>query len=146
MSKKQPTSVVTGAAGFLGSHLTDLLVARGHKVIGIDNFVTGTVDNISHLGGHPNFKFIQQDVSEFIFLNEPVDYLELPIQTLKVGSLGTHKALGLAKNKRARFLLASTSEIYGDPLVHPQAEDYWGNVNPIGPRGCYDEAKRLPKP
>ncbi|HXR49091.1 MAG TPA: UDP-glucuronic acid decarboxylase family protein [Candidatus Limnocylindrales bacterium] len=156
MKKKPPVSVVTGAAGFLGSHLTDLLLARGHKVIGIDNFVTGTVDNISHLGGNPHFKFIQQDVSEFIFLNEPVDYvwhfaspaspvdyLELPIQTLKVGSLGTHKALGLAKNKRARFLLASTSEIYGDPLVHPQTEDYWGNVNPIGPRGCYDEAKRF---
>jgi dTDP-glucose 4,6-dehydratase len=156
MNRKQPTSVVTGAAGFLGSHLSDLLLARGHKVIGIDNFVTGTVDNISHLGGNPNFKFIQQDVSEFIFLNDPVDYvwhfaspaspidyLELPIQTLKVGSLGTHKALGLAKNKQARFLLASTSEIYGDPLVHPQTEDYWGNVNPIGPRGCYDEAKRF---
>jgi dTDP-glucose 4,6-dehydratase len=150
------TSVVTGAAGFLGSHLTDLLLARGHKVIGIDNFVTGTVDNISHLGGNPNFKFIQQDVTEFIFLDvpvdyvwhfaspaSPIDYLELPIQTLKVGSLGTHKALGLAKNKGARFLLASTSEIYGDPLVHPQTEDYWGNVNPIGPRGCYDEAKRF---
>jgi len=156
MKKKQPTSVVTGAAGFLGSHLTDLLIARGHKVIGIDNFVTGTVDNISHLGGNPDFKFIQQDVSEFIFLNEPVDfvwhfaspaspvdYLELPIQTLKVGSLGTHKALGLARHKRARFLLASTSEIYGDPLVHPQTENYWGNVNSIGPRGCYDEAKRF---
>ncbi|HLX96328.1 MAG TPA: UDP-glucuronic acid decarboxylase family protein [Verrucomicrobiae bacterium] len=156
MKKPQPTSVVTGAAGFLGSHLTDLLLARGYKVIGIDNFVTGTVDNISHLGGHPRFKFIQQDVSEFIFLNEPVDYvwhfaspaspvdyLELPIQTLKVGSLGTHKALGLARHKQARFLLASTSEIYGDPLVHPQTEDYWGNVNPIGPRGCYDEAKRF---
>lgn len=156
MSKNQRISVVTGAAGFLGSHLADLLLARGHNVIGIDNFVTGTVDNISHLGGNPRFKFIQQDVSEFIFLNEPVDYvwhfaspaspvdyLELPIQTLKVGSLGTHKALGLAKNKRARFLLASTSEIYGDPLVHPQTEDYWGNVNPIGPRGCYDEAKRF---
>jgi dTDP-glucose 4,6-dehydratase len=152
----QPTSVVTGAAGFLGSHLTDLLVARGHKVIGIDNFVTGAVDNISHLGGNPNFKFIEQDVTEFIFLDvpvnyvwhfaspaSPIDYLELPIQTLKVGSLGTHKALGLAKNKNARFLLASTSEIYGDPLVHPQTEDYWGNVNPIGPRGCYDEAKRF---
>ena len=150
------TSVVTGVAGFLGSHLTDLLLARGHKVIGIDNFVTGTVDNISHLGGNPNFKFIQQDVTEFIFLDvpvdyvwhfaspaSPIDYLELPIQTLKVGSLGTHKALGLAKNKRARFLLASTSEIYGDPLVHPQTEDYWGHVNPIGPRGCYDEAKRF---
>jgi len=156
MKKKQPTSVVTGAAGFLGSHLTDLLLAHSHKVIGIDNFVTGSVDNISHLGGKPNFKFIQQDVTEFIFLNEhvdyvwhfaspasPVDYLELPIQTLKVGSLGTHKALGLAMEKGARFLLASTSEIYGDPLVHPQTEDYWGNVNPIGPRGCYDEAKRF---
>ena len=156
MKKKQPTSVVTGAAGFLGSHLTDLLLARGHKVIGIDNFVTGTVDNISHLGGNPHFKFIQQDVTEFIFLNErvdyvwhfaspasPVDYLELPIQTLKVGSLGTHKALGLAMEKGARFLLASTSEIYGDPLVHPQTEEYWGNVNTLGPRGCYDEAKRF---
>ena len=152
----KPTSVVTGAAGFLGSHLTDLLLSRGHKVIGIDNFVTGRVDNISHLGGNAQFKFIQQDVTEFIFLDAPVDYvwhfaspaspidyLELPIQTLKVGSLGTHKALGLAKNKGARFLLASTSEIYGDPLVHPQTEDYWGNVNPIGPRGCYDEAKRF---
>jgi len=155
-SKKQPTSVVTGGAGFLGSHLVDLLVARGHKVIAIDNFVTGAVDNIAHLGGNPNFKFIQQDVTEFIFLDvpvdyvwhfaspaSPVDYLELPIQTLKVGSLGTHKALGLAKNKGARILLASTSEIYGDPLVHPQTEEYWGNVNPIGPRGCYDEAKRF---
>jgi dTDP-glucose 4,6-dehydratase len=153
---RQPTSVVTGAAGFLGSHLVDLLAARGHKIIGIDNFVTGSVDNTSHLGGNPNFKFIEQDVTEFIFLDvpvdyvwhfaspaSPIDYLELPIQTLKVGSLGTHKALGLAKNKNARFLLASTSEIYGDPLVHPQTEDYWGNVNPIGPRGCYDEAKRF---
>jgi dTDP-glucose 4,6-dehydratase len=155
-SRSQPASVVTGAAGFLGSHLVDLLLARGHKVIGIDNFVTGTVDNISHLGGNRDFKFIEQDVTEFIFLDvpvdyvwhfaspaSPIDYLELPIQTLKVGSLGTHKALGLAKNKHARFLLASTSEIYGDPLVHPQTEDYWGNVNPIGPRGCYDEAKRF---
>jgi dTDP-glucose 4,6-dehydratase len=154
--KKTPTSVVTGAAGFLGSHLADLLLSRGHNVIGIDNFVTGSVDNIAHLGGNVRFRFIQQDVSEFIFLDvpvqyvwhfaspaSPVDYLELPIQTLKVGSLGTHKALGLAKNKRARFLLASTSEIYGDPLVHPQTEEYWGNVNPIGPRGCYDEAKRF---
>jgi len=155
-NSKPPTSVVTGAAGFLASHLTDLLLARGHKVIGIDNFVTGAVDNISHLGGNPNFKFIQQDVTEFIFLDvpvnyvwhfaspaSPIDYLELPIQTLKVGSLGTHKALGLAKNKGARFLIASTSEIYGDPLVHPQTEEYWGNVNTIGPRGCYDEAKRF---
>jgi dTDP-glucose 4,6-dehydratase len=155
-STKNPTSVVTGAAGFLGSHLTDLLLSRGHRVIGIDNFVTGSVNNISHLGGNPQFKFIQQDVTEFIFLDgpvdyvwhfaspaSPIDYLELPIQTLKVGSLGTHKALGLAKNKGARFLLASTSEIYGDPLVHPQVEEYWGNVNTIGPRGCYDEAKRF---
>ena len=136
--------------------MTDLLLSRGHKVVGIDNFVTGSVDNIAHLGGNANFKFIQQDVTEFIFLDmpldyvwhfaspaSPIDYLEIPIQTLKVGSLGTHKALGLAKNKGARFLLASTSEIYGDPLVHPQTEDYWGNVNPIGPRGCYDEAKRF---
>src|SRR6267142_2402131 len=156
MAKRKPTSVVTGAAGFLGSHLTDLLLSRGHKVIGIDNFVTGGVDNISHLGGNRDFKFIEQDVTEFIFLDAPVDYvwhfaspaspidyLELPIQTLKVGSLGTHKALGLAKNKNARFLLASTSEIYGDPLVHPQTEEYWGNVSTIGPRGCYDEAKRF---
>jgi len=156
MKKKQPTSVVTGAAGFLGSHLTDLLLARGHKVIGIDNFITGTVDNIAHLGGNRDFKFIQQDVTEFLFLDasvnyvwhfaspaSPFDYLNFPIQTLKVGSLGTHKALGLAMEKKACFLLASTSEIYGDPLVHPQTEDYWGNVNPIGPRGCYDEAKRF---
>ena len=153
---QQPVSVVTGGAGFLGSHLVDLLLARGHRVIAIDNFVTGSVENISHLSGNLNFKFIQQDVTEFLFLHEPVnyvwhfaspaspiDYLELPIQTLKVGSLGTHKALGLARNKGARFLLASTSEIYGDPLVHPQTEDYWGNVNTIGPRGCYDEAKRF---
>jgi dTDP-glucose 4,6-dehydratase len=154
--KRLPVSVVTGAAGFLGSHLTDLLISRGHKVIGIDNLVTGTVSNIAQLAGNPHFRFIQQDVTEFIFLQDkvdyvwhfaspasPVDYLELPIQTLKVGSLGTHKALGLAKNNQARFLLASTSEIYGDPLVHPQPEEYWGNVNAIGPRGCYDEAKRF---
>jgi dTDP-glucose 4,6-dehydratase len=153
---KQPISVVTGAAGFLGSHLTDLLISRGHKVIGIDNFVTGAIENIDHLGGNPNFKFIQQDVTEFVFLHgpvdyvwhfaspaSPIDYLELPIQTLKVGSLGTHKALGLAKEKGARFLIASTSEIYGDPLEHPQKETYWGNVNTIGPRGCYDESKRF---
>lgn len=151
-----PTSVITGAAGFLGSHLTDLLLSRGHRVIGLDNFVTGSVDNIAHLGGNQNFKFIQQDVTEFIFIDEPVDYvwhlaspaspidyLEIPIQTLKVGSLGTHKALGLAKNKKARFLIASTSEVYGDPLIHPQTEEYWGNVNTIGPRGCYDESKRF---
>src|SRR5271154_213271 len=162
MSKKnktstaQPTSVVTGGAGFLGSHLVDYLLQRGHKVVAIDNFVTGSVDNIAHLAGNQDFKFIEQDVTEFLFLDRPVDYvwhfaspaspvdyLELPIQTLKVGSLGTHKALGLAKTKSARFLLASTSEIYGDPLVHPQTEDYWGNVNTIGPRGCYDESKRF---
>ncbi len=147
---------MTGGAGFLGSHLVDLLLERGHEVIAIDNLVTGTVDNIAHLAGNPRFRFIQQDVTEFLFLQgpvdfvwhfaspaSPIDYLELPIQTLKVGSLGTHKALGLAKHKGARFLLASTSEVYGDPLVHPQTEDYWGNVNPIGPRGCYDEAKRF---
>ncbi len=156
MKSKQPVSVVTGAAGFLGSHLTDLLLSRGHKVIGMDNFVTGSVDNINHLGGNPNFRFVQQDVTEFIFLEgpvnyvwhfaspaSPIDYLKIPIQTMKVGSLGTHKALGLAKFKKARFLVASTSEIYGDPLVHPQTEDYWGNVSTIGPRGCYDEAKRF---
>jgi dTDP-glucose 4,6-dehydratase len=156
MKQKQFTSVVTGAAGFLASHLTDLLLSRGHKVIGIDNFVTGSVDNIAHLAGNANFKFIQQDVTEFLFLDgpvnyvwhfaspaSPIDYLEIPIQTLKVGSLGTHKALGLAKHKKARFLIASTSEIYGDPLVHPQPEEYWGNVNTIGPRGCYDESKRF---
>src|SRR5687768_3056231 len=153
---KTPVSVVTGAAGFLGSHLTDLLISRGHRVIGIDNFVTGSLDNIAHLAGNRDFRFIQQDVTEFLFLEgpvdyvwhfaspaSPIDYLEIPIQTLKVGSLGTHKALGLAKNKGARFLIASTSEVYGDPLVHPQKEDYWGNVNTIGPRGCYDESKRF---
>jgi dTDP-glucose 4,6-dehydratase len=153
---KERTSVVTGGAGFLGSHLVDLLLSRGHRVIALDNFVTGTVENIDHLSGNRNFKFVYQDVTEYIFLHEPVDYvwhfaspaspidyLELPIQTLKVGSLGTHKALGLAKYKGARFLLASTSEIYGDPLVHPQTEEYWGNVNTIGPRGCYDESKRF---
>jgi dTDP-glucose 4,6-dehydratase len=151
-----PTSVVTGGAGFLGSHLVDLLLERGHQVIAIDNFVTGSVENIAHHAGNRRFKFIEQDVTEYLFLDvpvnyvwhfaspaSPVDYLELPIQTLKVGSLGTHKALGLAKIKGARFLIASTSEIYGDPLVHPQTEEYWGNVNPIGPRGCYDEAKRF---
>jgi dTDP-glucose 4,6-dehydratase len=151
-----PVSVVTGGAGFLGSHLVDYLLARGHRVIAMDNLVTGTVENIAHLSGNTHFRFIQQDVTEFLFLDgpvdyvwhfaspaSPIDYLELPIQTLKVGSLGTHKALGLARHKGARFLLASTSEIYGDPMVHPQTEDYWGNVNTIGPRGCYDEAKRF---
>ncbi len=154
--RPQPTSVITGAAGFLGSHLTDLLLSKGHKVVGIDNLVTGSVANIEHLAGNQDFRFIQQDVTEFLFLDGPVDYVwhfaspaspidyaQLPIQTLKVGSLGTHKALGLAKEKAARFLLTSTSEIYGDPLVHPQTEDYWGNVNTIGPRGCYDESKRF---
>ena len=152
----QPVSVVTGGAGFLGSHLVDLLLARDHRVIAIDNFITGSVSNIDHLAGNTCFRFIQQDVTEYIFLQgpvdyvwhfaspaSPVDYLEFPIQTLKVGSLGTHKALGLAKEKGARFLLASTSEIYGDPLVHPQTETYWGNVNTLGPRGCYDESKRF---
>jgi dTDP-glucose 4,6-dehydratase len=153
---KKPISVVTGGAGFLGSHLTDYLLENGHKVVVLDNLVTGSIDNIAHLGGNPDFKFIQQDVTEYLFLAgpvdyiwhfaspaSPIDYLELPIQTLKVGSLGTHKALGLARHKRARFLLASTSEVYGDPVVHPQTEEYWGNVNTIGPRGCYDEAKRF---
>lgn len=151
-----PTSVVTGAAGFLGSHLTDKLLSHGHRVIGIDNLLTGNVANLEHLAGNERFKFIKQDVTEFLYLPDdidfvfhfaspasPIDYLELPIQTLKVGSLGTHKALGLAKAKKAKFLIASTSECYGDPLIHPQKEDYWGNVNPIGPRGVYDEAKRF---
>jgi dTDP-glucose 4,6-dehydratase len=152
----KPVSVVTGSAGFLGSHLVDRLLKEGHRVIGIDNLVTGSVENFDHLAGNRDFRFIQQDVTEFIFLHDhvdyvwhfaspasPIDYLELPIQTLKVGSLGTHKALGLAKHKGARFLITSTSEIYGDPTVHPQTEEYWGNVNTIGPRGCYDEAKRF---
>jgi dTDP-glucose 4,6-dehydratase len=154
--KAAPVSVVTGGAGFLGSHLIDLLLSRGHRVIAIDNLVTGSTDNIAHLAGRQDFRFIRQDVTEFLFLDgpvdyvwhfaspaSPIDYLELPIQTLKVGSLGTHKALGLAKSKGARFLITSTSEVYGDPLVHPQTESYWGNVNPVGPRGCYDESKRF---
>jgi dTDP-glucose 4,6-dehydratase len=153
----QPLSVVTGGAGFLGSHLTDRLLAEGHRVIAIDNLVTGKPDNIAHLAGNERFRFIKHNVSNFIFLPEgkidyvfhfaspasPIDYLELPIPTLKVGALGTHNTLGLAKDKKAIFILASTSECYGDPLVHPQKEDYWGNVNPIGPRGVYDEAKRF---
>src|SRR5215208_2038433 len=151
-----PISVVTGGAGFLGSHLTDRLLAEGHRVIGIDNFITGSVGNIEHLAGNENYRFIKHDVSNYIFLPDdvdfifhfaspasPIDYLEFPIPTLKVGSLGTHKTLGLAKAKGARYLLASTSEVYGDPLVHPQPETYWGNVNPVGPRGVYDEAKRF---
>src|SRR6184192_2940795 len=153
----QPISVVTGAAGFLGSHLTDRLLAGGHRVIAIDNLVTGSAANIGHLAGSENYRFIKHNVSNFIFLPEekidyvfhfaspasPIDYLELPIPTLKVGALGTHNTLGLAKAKKATFILASTSEVYGDPMVHPQTEDYWGNVNPIGPRGVYDEAKRF---
>ncbi len=150
-----PTSLVTGGAGFLGSHLCEYLLNKGHKVIAMDNLITGSIANIEHLQCE-NFKFIKHDVTEFIFVAgeinyvlhfaspaSPLDYLQLPIQTLKVGALGTHKALGLAKEKGARFLLASTSETYGDPLVHPQSEEYWGNVNPVGPRGVYDEAKRF---
>ena len=149
-------SVVTGGAGFLGSHLSDRLLAEGHRVIAIDNLITGNTDNVAHLLGNPHFQFIRHDVTQYIYLAgpvnyvfhfaspaSPIDYLQLPIQTLKVGSLGTHNALGLAKAKGAKFLLASTSECYGDPLEHPQSETYWGNVNPIGPRGVYDEAKRF---
>jgi dTDP-glucose 4,6-dehydratase len=149
-------SIVTGGAGFLGSHLCDRLLSEGHSVVAIDNLCTGNVDNIAHLAGNEKFRFIKQDVTDYLFYPghvdfifhfaspaSPVDYLEMPIPTLKVGALGTHKALGLARSKKARFILASTSEVYGDPLVHPQTEDYWGNVNPIGPRGVYDEAKRF---
>ncbi|MFA7419872.1 MAG: UDP-glucuronic acid decarboxylase family protein [Melioribacteraceae bacterium] len=149
-------AVVTGGAGFLGSHLCDRLIAEDISVICIDNFLTGRIENIEHLFGNPNFQFIKFDVTNFIHIPgrvdyilhfaspaSPIDYLKFPIQTLKVGSLGTHKALGLAKEKNARFLIASTSEVYGDPLIHPQQEDYWGNVNPVGPRGVYDEAKRF---
>jgi len=148
--------VVTGGAGFLGSHLCDFLLNEGHSVICIDDLITGNTDNIAHLMGNERFKFIQHDVTNYIFIEgkldailhfaspaSPIDYQQLPIQTLKVGSLGTHKALGLAKEKKAKFLLASSSEVYGDPLVQPQKEDYWGNVNPVGPRGVYDEAKRF---
>ena len=150
------TAVVTGGAGFLGSHLSDRLLAEGFRVIAIDNLITGNTDNIEHLAGNPDFKFIRYNVSEYIFVPgpvdyvfhfaspaSPIDYLEHPIPTLKVGALGTHNTLGLAKDKGATFLLASTSECYGDPLEHPQSEDYWGHVNPIGPRGVYDEAKRF---
>ena len=148
--------LITGGAGFLGSHLCDRFIAEGDEVICMDNFVTGSPDNIAHLFGNPKFKFIQHDVTDYIYVPgdldyilhfaspaSPIDYLKLPIQTLKVGSLGTHKALGLAKAKNARFLIASTSETYGDPMIHPQPESYWGNVNPIGFRGVYDEAKRF---
>jgi dTDP-glucose 4,6-dehydratase len=148
--------LITGVAGFLGSHLADRFLVAGHDVVGMDNFVTGSPDNIAHLTGNQRFSFFEHNVTNFIYVEGPLDgvlhfaspasprdYLELPIQTLKVGSLGTHKALGIAKAKGARFLLASTSEVYGDPLVHPQPEGYWGNVNPVGPRGVYDEAKRF---
>lgn len=152
----RPRTLITGGAGFLGSHLCDRFLAEGHEVICMDNLITGDLSNIEHLMASEHFQFVHQDVTEFIHVPgdldyilhfaspaSPIDYLELPIQTLKVGSLATHKALGLAKAKGARFLLASTSECYGDPLVHPQREDYWGNVNPVGPRGVYDEAKRF---
>jgi dTDP-glucose 4,6-dehydratase len=148
--------LITGAAGFLGSHLCDRILADGHTVVGMDNFITGNPANLSHLRNEPRFSFIEHDVTQEISVSgpldgvlhfaspaSPVDYLELPIQTLKVGSLGTHKTLGVAKAKGARFFLASTSEVYGDPQVHPQPETYWGHVNPIGPRGVYDEAKRF---
>ena len=148
--------LVTGGAGFIGSHLCDRMLAEGHSVIAMDNLITGNTDNIAHLAGHRSFLFVEHDVTNYIYVEghldavlhfaspaSPVDYLNYPIQTLKVGALGTHKALGLAKAKNARFLLASTSEVYGDPLIHPQPEEYWGNVNPVGPRGVYDEAKRF---
>ncbi len=148
--------LVTGVAGFLGSHLASRLIAEGDEVVGLDNFITGSPENIAHLMGHERFTFYKYDVTEFIYVAgdldgvlhfaspaSPIDYLQLPIQTLKVGSLGTHKALGLSKEKGARFLLASTSEVYGDPAIHPQPESYWGHVNPVGPRGVYDEAKRF---
>lgn len=148
--------LITGAAGFLGSHLSDRFIAEGHEVIGMDNLITGNMDNIAHLMGHERFRFVKQDVSNYIYVPGPLDavlhfaspaspndYLEHPIPTLKVGSLGTHNTLGLAKAKGARYLLASTSEVYGDPQINPQPETYWGHVNPIGPRGVYDEAKRF---
>lgn len=156
MNTDPNVSVVTGGAGFLGSHLCERLLDEGHRVICVDNLLTGSMDNITHLLGKENFKFVHYDVTDYIYVEgrvdnilhfaspaSPLDYLKYPIQTLKVGSLGTHKALGLAKNKGACFLLASTSEVYGDPTVHPQEESYWGNVNPIGVRGVYDEAKRF---
>lgn len=151
-----PRTLITGGAGFLGSHLCERFLAEGHEVVCMDNLITGDMNNIAQLIGHPNFQFVKYDVTEYVYIEgpldfilhfaspaSPIDYLKLPIQTLKVGSLGTHKALGLAKAKKARFLLASTSEVYGDPDIHPQVESYWGNVNPIGPRGVYDEAKRF---
>jgi dTDP-glucose 4,6-dehydratase len=148
--------LITGGAGFIGSHLCERFLEEGHEVLAMDNLLTGSTDNIAHLNGHERFRFIKHDVSNYIYVAgpldailhfaspaSPIDYLELPIQTLKVGALGTHNALGLAMAKGARFLLASTSEVYGDPLIHPQPETYWGNVNPVGPRGVYDEAKRF---
>ncbi|MFZ9814411.1 MAG: UDP-glucuronic acid decarboxylase family protein [Candidatus Kapaibacteriota bacterium] len=151
-----PRILITGGAGFLGSHLCDKFIGKGYEVICMDNLITGSTDNIAHLIGNDHFRFIHHDVTEYMYIDgeldailhfaspaSPVDYLRYPIQTLKVGSLGTHKALGLAKAKKARFLLASTSEVYGDPLIHPQEESYWGNVNPVGIRGVYDEAKRF---
>ena len=151
----KPRVVITGAAGFIGSHLAEALLDRDYSVIGIDNLLTGDIANIAHLAGR-DFQFVKHDVTNYIFVDgpvdfvlhwaspaSPIDYLELPIPTLKVGALGTHKALGLAKAKKARFVIASTSEVYGDPLEHPQKETYWGNVNPVGPRGVYDEAKRF---
>ena len=148
--------LITGAAGFLGSHLTDRFLRDGHEVVGLDNFITGNPENLAHLTGTTRFEFVRHNISTYTYIAgaldgilhfaspaSPVDYLEHPIATLKVGALGTHNALGLAKEKGARFFLASTSEVYGDPLVHPQTESYWGNVNPIGPRGVYDEAKRF---
>ncbi len=156
MSNKKTTSVVTGGAGFLGSHLCEFLLRQGHRVLAVDNLVTGNSANIKHLEQQPGFVFMLHDITKFIQIDEPVnyvfhfaspaspiDYLRLPIQTLKVGAIGTHNVLGLALAKQAVILLASTSEVYGDPLVHPQPESYWGNVNPIGPRGVYDEAKRF---
>ena len=149
-------ALITGGAGFLGSHLCELFLSRGHEVVCMDNFITGNPKNVEHLFGRDGFSFVKYDVTNYIHVDgaldyvlhfaspaSPIDYLEKPIQTLKVGSLGTHKTLGLAKDRKARYLIASTSEVYGDPLVHPQKEDYWGNVNPVGPRGVYDEAKRF---
>ena len=148
--------LITGGAGFLGSHLCDRFLSEGHQIVVMDNLITGSTANIEHLAGSEDFRFIKQDVTEYLYVEgdldailhfaspaSPIDYLDLPIQTLKVGALGTHKTLGLAREKRALYLLASTSEVYGDPLEHPQTEEYWGNVNPIGPRGVYDEAKRF---
>lgn len=155
MSRKQKV-LITGGAGFLGSHLCDRCLKEGYEVVAMDNLITGNIDNIKHLFGHDDFTFVKHDITNYTFVEgeldyilhfaspaSPIDYLKIPIQTLKVGAMGTHKILGLAKEKGARVLIASTSEVYGDPLIHPQTEDYWGNVNPVGFRGCYDEAKRF---